>query len=425
MTKKEAIEVIKTTMPYMWKETKEAIQTLIPEFAESDDEMIRKEIIDFLTDGIWNTIVIDNVRQSQRYAKWIAYLEKQKEQTPIFRVGDTIIAKDGTGIPQEAFYIERIEDGFYWEKDNSILISNQDEFQLIEQNPPVCSEDIRNWKNIAYYVLKEWNGIGQYMDNPELDKIAKELQKRYGSVNYIGTSNGRLDVCYNSEKYGLCNKTEWSEEDEKHTNSILERLDGMCKKGATFTQTRFAVSEDEDWLKSLTERFNPQPKQECSEEDEDERIRKELISFVNKYYGEETKKEVLAYLEKQKEMKPAEWIAEQKERIRQNGRLDVCYNPEKYGLCNKIEWSEEDKDIINEVASILINDENRADNKVEEDRLAYLAEKIQSLCPQYHWNPSEEQMKALEEAMDRNDKIGYILRTLHDDIKKYKNDDIR
>jgi hypothetical protein len=25
----------------------------------------------------------------------------------------------------------------------------------------------------------------------------------------------------------------------------------MCKKGATFTQTRFAVSEDMDWLKSL------------------------------------------------------------------------------------------------------------------------------------------------------------------------------
>lgn len=37
---------------------------------------------------------------------------------------------------------------------------------------------------------------------------------------------------------------------------------------------------------------------------DDEEIRKELISFVNKYYGEETKKEVLAYLEKQKERFP-------------------------------------------------------------------------------------------------------------------------
>lgn len=37
---------------------------------------------------------------------------------------------------------------------------------------------------------------------------------------------------------------------------------------------------------------------------DDEEIRKELISFVNKYYGEETKKEILAYLEKQKERFP-------------------------------------------------------------------------------------------------------------------------
>jgi hypothetical protein len=44
---------------------------------------------------------------------------------------------------------------------------------------------------------------------------------------------------------------EWSEEDKAHIESLLKRLDGMCKKGATFTQTRFAVSEDMDWLKDL------------------------------------------------------------------------------------------------------------------------------------------------------------------------------
>lgn len=63
------------------------------------------------------------------------------EQKPIFRVGDTIMAKDGTGIPQEMFYIERIEDGFYWEKDNTILISNQDEFQLVEPADNVSKDE--------------------------------------------------------------------------------------------------------------------------------------------------------------------------------------------------------------------------------------------------------------------------------------------
>lgn len=63
------------------------------------------------------------------------------EQKPIFRVGDTIMAKNGTGIPQEMFYIERIEDGFYWEKDNTILISNQDEFQLVEPADNVSKDE--------------------------------------------------------------------------------------------------------------------------------------------------------------------------------------------------------------------------------------------------------------------------------------------
>jgi len=50
---------------------------------------------------------------------------------------------------------------------------------------------------------------------------------------------------------GLVPKQEWSKEDEEHIESILKRLDGMCKKGATFTRTRFAVNQDMDWLKSL------------------------------------------------------------------------------------------------------------------------------------------------------------------------------
>ena len=124
------------------------------------------------------------------------------------------------------------------------------------------------------------------------------------------TPKEQLDAEFEALKYLTIDKpAEWSHEDEEHIKSLLARLEGMCKKEATFTQTRFAVSEDIDWLKSISERFVLQPKQE---------------------------------------------------------------------------WGEEDKDIINEVASILINDENRADNKGEEDRLAYLAEKIQSIRPQPH-----------------------------------------
>ena len=73
MTREDAIKVIKQAMPTLWKETKEAIQTLIPELAESEDERIRKEMIEFL-----NQYKEDGLRGVDITA-WIAYLKKQKE----------------------------------------------------------------------------------------------------------------------------------------------------------------------------------------------------------------------------------------------------------------------------------------------------------------------------------------------------------
>ena len=115
-------------------------------------------------------------------------------------------------------------------------------------------------------------------------KTAKEAWKEMRLEAYAQASGNRHEPNYSDDStkmFSLCdideifekigNSTvgsqpaEWSEEDEKHTNSILERLEGMCKKGETFTRTRFAVSEDEDWLKSLPERFNFQPKQKWGE----------------------------------------------------------------------------------------------------------------------------------------------------------------
>ena len=48
-------------------------------------------------------------------------------------------------------------------------------------------------------------------------------------------------------------KSTWSEEDEEHIDSLLKRLDGLCRN--EFERTRFAINEDKDWLKSLKQRI--------------------------------------------------------------------------------------------------------------------------------------------------------------------------
>ena len=74
MTKEEAIKKIKEAMPTLWKETKEAIQVLVPELAESEDERIRKSQLDYwrsVGGKEWHGVPVQET---------IAWLEKQ---TPV------------------------------------------------------------------------------------------------------------------------------------------------------------------------------------------------------------------------------------------------------------------------------------------------------------------------------------------------------
>ena len=53
-----------------------AIDEIFPELHESEDERIRKEIIDWMKGGTTYDL-------QENKEKWIAYLEKQKEQKPV------------------------------------------------------------------------------------------------------------------------------------------------------------------------------------------------------------------------------------------------------------------------------------------------------------------------------------------------------
>lgn len=78
MTREEAIKAIKA-WDFLNNDEKEVIETLIPELAESEDEMIRKALIDYFDDA---NKADENPLQSYgiHTDKAIAWLEKQGEQ---------------------------------------------------------------------------------------------------------------------------------------------------------------------------------------------------------------------------------------------------------------------------------------------------------------------------------------------------------
>lgn len=136
-------------------------------------------------------------------------------------------------------------------------------------------------------------------------------------------------------------------------------------------------------------------------ESEDERIRKILIHIVKgacnkygiKYMGDEIGQEkLLAYLEKQKEQKPAE-------------------------------WSEEEKRAIDRACVALRAYSNGELPEFLPSELLSYAERLQSLRPQQHWKPSEEQMEYLAKGIiilgeEGNCKTSAVLNELRNDLQK-------
>ena len=83
MDREEAIETIRKNMPSDKSlPVYEALQTLVPELAESEDEKTRKELIAAIDEG--RVFDIDK----EVADRWTAYLEKQKEQKPAWSEED-------------------------------------------------------------------------------------------------------------------------------------------------------------------------------------------------------------------------------------------------------------------------------------------------------------------------------------------------
>lgn len=151
--------------------------------------------------------------------------------------------------------------------------------------------------------------------------------------------------------------------------------------------------------------------------------------------------------EKQKEQKPAEWgeednigwdeafacvtkterAAKDEEELQNAVTAEKWLKEIKFKYCvhpkPKQEWSEEDEEMLNScISSIEESKENRYAYKETDGDTSYDHEIdwLKSLRPQPHWKPSEEQMWALDVALEnfynQNDRAA--LESLYNDLKK-------
>lgn len=121
-----ALRWAKELYPIMTPEQRAEAEAFFPELKESEDERIKKDIITYLS-------TVED-KELIPYETWIAWIKKQGK-----RKSDTDFS------------------------------------------------DLRTWKYIVDAVLTEKDGIGQYLDDPFTEEVAKKLQKRFGNIEQKST----------------------------------------------------------------------------------------------------------------------------------------------------------------------------------------------------------------------------------------------
>ena len=216
---------------------KTAIEKIFPELRESEDERIRKEIVDYLRKFISHHDC-DLVAKSK---VWIAWLEKQGEQKP--EINDNILLRFA----------------FYQYDDDTLYLSS------------VFVEECNRKHGYGAKILKAAEevaktfGISKIRLKVETNSWMEKWYKRNG-YEYL-TSEGKYDWL---EKQGE-QKPAWSEEDNLHlANAILAAEKEWGIESCT-----------SKWLKSLKERVQPQQK-EWSEEDSNRLARIHKFIWANR-----------------------------------------------------------------------------------------------------------------------------------------------
>jgi uncharacterized protein len=233
MDREKAIHIVKTTKD--WSELRKALEVLIPELRESEDERIRKEIISALKFA----------NDSGVYDKHIAWLEKQKECH-----SDDVLNRT---------YQEGFEDGFRTGRETERRNSSDNDFIKPRMQEPWNNEKQKEQKPAQYVYVKFRTGdiVQKITGDKDIVTIA---DVDTDAEEYRLTNSGFIPFKYQHLWSMVEQKpAEWSEEDRMHLAWIIECFDSWKYQVPEFADHYQSAI---DWLKSL----RPQPHWKPSEE---------------------------------------------------------------------------------------------------------------------------------------------------------------
>ncbi len=363
-------------------------------------------------------------------------IEKQGEQNPTdnvepkFKVGDWIINNDKRiAFPTQILKIEEYgyvtscgytsfdkvkTDYHLW----TIQDANDGDVLATKKGNPFIYDKDRYNNGLAYY----YAGLDV---NKELTlKSPQHMLAHFGELCSIfpATKEQRDLLFQNMKEAGyewdaenkklkkIEQKSAWSEEYEGQLQNAIDALEFLGKRKEYHSQSGYdAALSAANWLKSLKDRVQPQPKQEWSKEDK--KMIEACLLFVNANRTHPLATKCIDWLESIKDralpQSKQEWSEEDKERL---ARIHQFIWANRKGDTDEIYQQEQDADWLMSI----IPQSNQYDKGYND---GYSAAKYNQ------WKPTDKQMEDFQMLLDYNigdfdyDKFMSVM-SLYDDLKK-------
>ena len=420
------------------KEQKEKLESIFPELAESENEMIRKGII----------MCVKGMPDNDFRKKCISWLEKQAEQKPTdkvepkFHEGEWIT--NGATNPAQ---ISSIKDGMYFTHNDTIggdVESIDKEYHLWSINDAKDGDVLYSLDSKQPFIFKH--------------RKTNEQAKVYCGINIYGKFfvGNTKDCVITTDKYIPATKEQRDKLEKAMTdagyrwNSDEKKMEKIEQKSADveepdffddFRKSDVEVDSNEDGLIAETIRYKKEQKPaEWSEEDE--RMYRGLHNLIYSTQYCDSRKEFSDFLDSLKNrvqlQSQQEWDKEDEKCIRLS--TDIIDSALRAGFCvqldrdrcvdwlkslrpqPKYEWTEKD-----EINRDLIY--NALNHVYDLEHNKSLCDWLNSLRPYSQWKPSDEQITALNyvvnlmassESPKENDYYYNVFKDLREQLKKLR-----
>lgn len=382
MTREEAIKKIKEAMPTMWKETKEAIQTVIPEFFENENELMVRRIESFLSAYGLDYFSKDELLEVENW------LEKQKEEKSSFKqINDGVIWDNGlrTGIELGKPKEEKssiFPPGFgevRWNPISSVQQKPVDTLtkdQYVEKFRSLCdSYEIKlpNRTFDIYHLCDDLAELFGNADNQKSSSYDHEMWKNC-EANFEG---GKKEVIEHPEKYGLM-KNQPPKVNIGHFKSFMMQY---LQEAANRKDDSEIEADTDKWAIKLlslvdAEAVNPV----CLDEDTElglDRALQVVKSAKGNLQGYQSDDGIYEC----------------------DHAIGVLENILNNGIVQKVtEWNEEDEKVIKKVCNFL--EANRIKGGLELISMSDIT-RLNNLRYKYAWKPDDTDMGYLKSIIDR------------------------